>query len=118
MGADILVFRESISQLVKRFGLQDGKIDYRDQDKFDVKNSRQNYNIALRGPSDSSLNVGAITRATGYMASARVPITDASKKQGGMLSVNIPPLEMTPHNLTVWAEWYYSIANGATTGII
>jgi hypothetical protein len=144
---DIMIFRESTGQLVlERRGMSDSDMNSR-RDTDVAKDNAFYYRLMLRGPTDSTLNVGggitrrgsweewssqykmtepfqkresdhlksgewirvvAINRATGYMATQRTQLQDASQNEGGALNVPLQDMTLMPPNLKVWAERDYT----------
>ncbi len=58
----------------------------------------------------------AINRATGYVGTQRVQLTDASTRTGGMLSFPVDDIKLMPPNLKIWAERTYDVDKGLTSG--
>ncbi len=64
---DILVFRESTGQLItERRGLRDEEVDNRKQVHLNEDENWFSYRMMLRGPNDSSLNIGGGNRRVGF----------------------------------------------------
>ena len=53
-----------------------------------------------------------INRATGYMGTQRIQLSDASKNPGGFLNVPVEDIVMRPPNLKIWAERTYQVEHG------
>jgi hypothetical protein len=62
------------------------------------------------------IRVVAINRATGYMATQRTQLQDASQNEGGALNVPLNDMTLMPPNLKVWAERSYEVEDGLTKG--
>jgi hypothetical protein len=55
-----------------------------------------------------------INRATGYMGTQRIQLSDASQNPGGYLNVPVEDIILRPPNLKIWAQRYYTHDNGLT----
>jgi hypothetical protein len=57
-----------------------------------------------------------INRVTGYMATQRVQLNDASQNAAGFLSLPVKDMVLMPPNLKIWAERDYTHENGLEKG--
>ncbi|ACE83427.1 hypothetical protein CJA_2502 [Cellvibrio japonicus Ueda107] len=53
-----------------------------------------------------------INRATGYVGTQRIQLTDASMNSGSLLSVKLEDTFLEPPNLKIWAERKYTLDKG------
>jgi hypothetical protein len=58
----------------------------------------------------------AINRATGYIGTARTPLTSAAGN--AMASVEVPEITLRPPNLKIWAERISTVEQGMTQGAV
>ena len=63
-----------------------------------------------------TVRVVAINRATGYLGTARTPLTSAAGN--AMASVEVPEITMRPPNLKIWAERISTVEQGMTQGAV